>query len=434
MPSTRHQQSDLFDSEPPQASPRALSIRPQGAAALGKEQRVFNRLVGQVARLRDKLTEWSEFEPQHHQRVLRELLPLDRQRSDMRRGMIVLIAQILAGKAGGGASGKAERRTLTAFLLELAGPHLAEAPDDAEIIALHDQYAVVSFAEDQALEREMARDFAEQMLGVELDEDAGQSIDEIMAAGMAKAREAHERRARIEENWRSQGPKARERAARKAAAAEQAAKEISQSVREVYRKLASALHPDRAADEADRVRRHALMQRANHAYDEDDLLSLLTLQLEIEQIDAAHLAQVSATRLRHYNSVLRAQMQELERELDAVRARYRELFDDVRISVTPALVEMQLQREIVEIRRHIQEMRAHQELLLRPVPRRRWLKEYAAMQREEEREEAALMREVMDEAEFFMRGMEPAPFGAPPGRPAASRSRAKKKQRRKRRR
>ena len=44
------------------------------------------------------------------------------------------------------------------------------------------------------------------------------------------------------------------------------------SVREVYRKLASALHPDRETDE---------QQRVNEA---DDLLALLELQIEFREV------------------------------------------------------------------------------------------------------------------------------------------------------
>lgn len=39
------------------------------------------------------------------------------------------------------------------------------------------------------------------------------------------------------------------------------------------------------------------------------------MQLQIEQIDAAHLAAVPEVRIKHYNQVLRAQLAELEQQL-----------------------------------------------------------------------------------------------------------------------
>jgi len=57
------------------------------------------------------------------------------------------------------------------------------------------------------------------------------------------------------------------------------------------------------------------MQRVNQAYARGDLLDLLTAQVEIEQIDAEHLAQATDQRLAEYSSVLRSQRQALRDKL-----------------------------------------------------------------------------------------------------------------------
>ncbi len=44
-----------------------------------------------------------------------------------------------------------------------------------------------------------------------------------------------------------------------------AARQASLSVREIFRKLASALHPDREADAAERERKTVLMKRVSQA-------------------------------------------------------------------------------------------------------------------------------------------------------------------------
>ena len=66
------------------------------------------------------------------------------------------------------------------------------------------------------------------------------------------------------------------------------------------------------------------MQRVNQAYDANDLLTLLGLQLEIEQIDAAHLSSISAERLAHYNQILSEQLTQLEAELASVIEPYQD--------------------------------------------------------------------------------------------------------------
>jgi hypothetical protein len=67
------------------------------------------------------------------------------------------------------------------------------------------------------------------------------------------------------------------------------------------------------------------MQRVNQAYDANDLLTLLGLQLEIEQIDTAHLSSTTAERLAHYNQILKEQLARLEAELESFIEPYREL-------------------------------------------------------------------------------------------------------------
>ncbi|WP_341888453.1 hypothetical protein [Variovorax sp. YR752] len=46
-------------------------------------------------------------------------------------------------------------------------------------------------------------------------------------------------------------------------------------MRDIFRKLASALHPDRETDAQQRKVKTALMQKANQAYAANDLLALL---------------------------------------------------------------------------------------------------------------------------------------------------------------
>jgi hypothetical protein len=379
-------EAGLFDAAPPAARAQDLRIVPQGAAPLGKEQQAFNRLVRKVQILREKLAEWAAFEPIHHRRVVEDLMPVLRQLGAARRETILTLGRILDGKAAGGRPGRVEQRNLEIHLLELARAQLDDDPQDEEIIALHDRYADLGFAEDQELDRELARGMVEQMFGVELeDHELGGSVEETITAGAAKARQAAEEQAEAARSRRAGGSRAGARAADKAAASEQAAKEASQSVREVFRKLASALHPDRASDEDDRARRHELMQRVNHAYDEGDLLTLLTLQLELEQIDAAHLAGVSAARIGHYNKVLRGQVRELEQELAGITGHFGLLPGQSPAVVTPATVQHSLKREVAELKRAVKELKAHHAMMQEPTLRKRWLQQYARELRDEER-------------------------------------------------
>jgi hypothetical protein len=144
---------------------------------------------------------------------------------------------------------------------------------------------------------------------------------------------------------------------RKAQAAQarkdQAAKEISQSIRDVYRKLASALHPDREPDVDERQRKTLLIQRVNQAYAAGDLLTLLGLQLELEQIDAEHLTNVAPERLVHYTQILREQLADLDAEIAHHTQPFSDMLGIVGRSIDPALIDQYLSDDIVRLREAI---------------------------------------------------------------------------------
>ncbi|AJZ59188.1 dnaJ domain protein [Paraburkholderia fungorum] len=128
----------------------------------------------------------------------------------------------------------------------------------------------------------------EAMLGVELGDDVDMSSPgDVLQRAHAQmeqlqAQDALENQAR-EARRAKQKKTPRQLAAETREQVEQA--ELSLSIREVYRKLASALHPDRETDPQERERKTTLMQRANQAYSKNSLLQLLELQLELEHID-----------------------------------------------------------------------------------------------------------------------------------------------------
>ena len=165
-------------------------------------------------------------------------------------------------------------------------------------------------------------------------------------------------------------------------------------MREVYRKLASAMHPDRETDPDERERKTVLMQRVNHAYGQRNLLELLQLQLELEHIDASTLNTLTADRLKHYNRVLTEQLDELKQEVFDQEQGFKlqfnlDPFDKLTLANLPRFYQYQLDSVLNDI----------QELILLgeepnyPKSLKAWLKE----QRDYERE----MEKALDDDSFF---------------------------------
>ena len=93
----------------------------------------------------------------------------------------------------------------------------------------------------------------------------------------------------------------------------------TKSVRTVYMDLVKAFHPDREIDENEKVRKTEIMQRVTLAYQENNLLGLLKLQIEFDCIDQDHLENLSKNQLNYYNKVLKQQVEELETQKEVIQ-------------------------------------------------------------------------------------------------------------------
>ena len=97
---------------------------------------------------------------------------------------------------------------------------------------------------------------------------------------------------------------------------EQAAKLAEQSLKTVYLKIAATIHPDREPDEAKKVEKTEILQRANEAYAAQDLFYLLKLQIQIEQNRGATHKGLSAEQVKFYKLALDAQSQKLDDHIE----------------------------------------------------------------------------------------------------------------------
>ncbi|MBS0467160.1 MAG: J domain-containing protein [Proteobacteria bacterium] len=293
-------------------------------APLSAQQKKFNRHIERIAQQRTLLTDWETAITAYRERHSREFVPLQQAQA----ALLVELVQHLDAHSSDKKLTKAERRDLSEAITDRLAVLISAVPDEATRASLKEIYNRHSGSDYDAEEaegteaaRKLAETMARDMFGFDLDlEGADLESPEDLLRRMAE--QMHAQKAQAEEQRaahraaRPRKPNARERKA------QEEASQATQSVREIYRKLASHLHPDRETDPAERERKTALMQRVNQAYADNKLLDLLQLQLEVEQIDPEHIAGLSEARLKHYNRVLAEQLSELQMEVDAVQAHF----------------------------------------------------------------------------------------------------------------
>lgn len=93
----------------------------------------------------------------------------------------------------------------------------------------------------------------------------------------------------------------------------------TKSVRSVYMELVKTFHPDRETDETEKLRKTETMQRITKAYQANNLLDLLKLQMELEQTDRSGLENLNKNQLSYYNKILRQQVEELDQQKIAIQ-------------------------------------------------------------------------------------------------------------------
>jgi hypothetical protein len=145
---------------------------------------------------------------------------------------------------------KAERRMIKSVITELAGELLAER-DDAALKAVYNKYSRSNYDNEETASLEDAKSMLETMLGVELGDDLDMSSHEDVLRRAQAQFEADQQAREARQAKRKKSPKQLAREAQ--LQAEEA--QISQSIREVYRQLVSALHPDREPDPQERDRK-----------------------------------------------------------------------------------------------------------------------------------------------------------------------------------
>jgi hypothetical protein len=364
----------------PAAAPDgALRIVPQpDQPNLSNGQKLFNTLVKKIETSRHDLAQWQATMDAYRQKVAGDYLPLLDKFKRLQAAMVLALDQALDRHT----LTRPERRFVAEMICDVAEP-LVVASDDAVMKAIYNKHSDIDFDAQEAAAAKSMQAAMSEMFGLEIDEAAkARSPQEVLdqvklqlekeqLLEIEREDEAAQRRSQHKKTAKQQAREDRQKAD---------SEQTSQSIREVYRKLASALHPDRESDPAERARKTGLMQRVNRAYDSKDLLLLLELQLELEHIDAATIANLSEDRLKHFNKILKDQLAELEQEIAYLEQPMRQMFRLPPYQrLAPQGVMPRLLKDIAALQRNIRQIKQDIEIPANLAAFKAWIK---ARQRE----------------------------------------------------
>jgi hypothetical protein len=314
---------------------------PPEAQTLSPAVRAYNLQLVRIEKLQSQLAELEALGQTHRADLQRWVHPLELQRRSRMREL----AQTLATKLTDKALSRMQRERALTMLCDLAQTLAEEG--DREMVALHDRYSARTLAQKKQDAANALRARLEEALGAPLD-DLGQdaSAEALLRAGMDRLRQADD------DELARRRAKSQARKAKKAPPAQQVQQEALQAdadttLRNLFRQLASALHPDREPDPEQRLRKTALMSAANAAYGRKDLVALMRLQGQAELADPHAVSRLTDDRLAALTLLLKQQVADLERERAARQQRLADEFDLLAGQVpNPNSLKQQLLRDV----------------------------------------------------------------------------------------
>lgn len=282
-------------------------IKMPGSGQLSKLQRQFNQKIQQVDALKQQLSEMRARLELAQARVTQELRPLVMQVVQKRVELVKLLDRAYQLEE----FRKREKDKIAALIVSIT-VGLIEGYEVAELIALHDKYAAIPYAELLQQKQEEARAKQQEPLDLqELDMALEDELDlEHLEAHLGQQQAAREKA-------KADGKANREKSKAKLAKEERKKLDLlhtSKASRRVYTDLAKLLHPDKEQDEAARTWKTEAMKHITRAYKQDDFFELLRLQLQYKAGPDKNLDQVPDAQLKYFLKLLTLQVKELEEE------------------------------------------------------------------------------------------------------------------------
>jgi hypothetical protein len=291
--------------------------------ALSKEQKRFNGYLQKIKTLKEQIELSRELALELSRLVQEKVNPTEEKMLAVWKELILsldrsMFAPNLTAK---------QYDKYESIVFEHADSYLGSGKIDEDIKAIFDKHSEESFDAMTAEGEEHGKEYLIEMLkhqfGIDIDPDEIQDInnpfnnpsiiEKIQAAQEQQQKTAEEKaqqRAEFEAN-RPKSDKQIEKEARKKAA-ETA---VSKTTKQIYMDLVRNFHPDTEQDEAKRLWKTQIMQQITVAYNDDDYIKLLELQMTLLEDRDNAVEKFNDKELKYFNDALKQQVDDLQMQL-----------------------------------------------------------------------------------------------------------------------
>lgn len=260
--------------------PGELNIK---KSSLSKEQKTFNKLIQQIASLRQELAELTVVLDKQRQHYIKHIYPFVQQLTGLRAQLVVLMNGFMTLSKGLSDHEKEDLRVLILHLLQDIFRYQQGEPE-GELLDIFNALSDITY---QAItEQHLAK----------LRVAAATDSEETLPAPVTNNKR---------ERYKEEKERLLDALRRK-------------NIQQLYRQLAKFFHPDLEQDPAKIQLKEELMKQLVIAKEREDLLTMLQLELQwIEQEDR-HPDQLTNDKLHLYNTTLKEQVKDLQEQIQSL--------------------------------------------------------------------------------------------------------------------
>ena len=367
-------QASLFDTANTAQKHQArnsLIISNKKQQPLNKQQQAFNRLVKRIEKLRLELEKTSASLDEKLKYYGKHIHSLEQELTMRRKEAVKLLFPFYSNRK---LLLKPQKKTLKQFLsMQLKEIFSLDGnKPDAELAKIFEGVNGISYEDAATQEFEMVKDEMESVfesVGFYMDFkdfDKDMSPEEMIA----KMKSLEEEFLKQQESLNSE--KASRKKTVKQLEKEEKERQLEEArnknISSIYKQLAKALHPDLEQDEHIKLEKEVLMKRLTVAYNNSDLHSMLSLEMDWIYKEEQHTDKLGTDKLAIYNQVLKEQVQDLEEQKFALMEhprfqpllRYSSLFGNRNINLP--MEKKQLEEMLWTIKRSITNLKGNKAL------------------------------------------------------------------------
>lgn len=287
-----------------------LQISANDKKLLSKNQQTFNKLTQQIEKLENEIINETKRFDKLTDIYTNEIAGLEIEAAQARLEFAVMLDRV----AGQFKFSQRHIKYIREIIVSMCNMGFRKVLPTPEQVAVFDKWSDTSYKDElerqESEEKSMLSEMFEDLFGTKAFDEDGNLLD---IEDLQK--EIFEKFGAGKQQFQNKSKKQKEQ--EEAQRIEQELK--NKSVRSIYIALAKVLHPDSETDPVLKHDKEQVMKQVTVAYEQNDLQTLLKLEMEWVHKTAEHLDELSEDKLKSYIAVLKEQVAQLKTEKFAVR-------------------------------------------------------------------------------------------------------------------